>query len=89
MKRVHALISGRVQGVFFRVWTKKAAKEFGISGWVRNLPDGRVEIMAEGSKPKLEKFLELVKSGPRLSRVENIDAEWGDAEGLPEFEINH
>jgi len=59
-KRVHMFYSGRVQGVGFRYTTENLAKNFKITGWVRNLPDGRVEIVAEGDQEKLENFIEAI-----------------------------
>jgi len=57
--RIHALISGLVQGVFFRSETRRIAKSLNIKGWVKNLPDGRVEVMAEGEKDKIDKLIEF------------------------------
>ena len=74
--RVHILISGRVQGVFFRDNTRKQAQKLGIFGWVRNLEDNRVEAVFEGKKEKLEKILEWAKKGPMFARVDNIDIQW-------------
>jgi len=62
--RVHIFISGRVQGVAFRYFTQGVANSLGITGWVKNLDDGRVEIIAEGSSDKIEEFIKLVKKGP-------------------------
>ncbi len=73
MKRVHVFVSGRVQGVNFRWNTKIVADKLGIKGWVRNLPDGRVEIVAEGDEGNIERFLDYVKKGPVLAKVENVD----------------
>jgi len=73
MKRIHLLISGRVQGVFFRASTKKTADRIGITGFVRNLADGRVEIIAEGDEQALQSFLQWCNRGPRAAHVENIN----------------
>jgi acylphosphatase len=73
MKRVHVWISGRVQGVFFRARTKSAALSLGLRGWVRNLPDGRVEALFEGDDPDVAAMLEWCRKGPPLSDVRNID----------------
>jgi acylphosphatase len=75
MKRVHVFVSGRVQGVNFRWNTKIVADNLGVKGWVRNLPDGRVEIVAEGDEDKIKKFLDYVKKGPILARVDKVDVE--------------
>jgi acylphosphatase len=74
--RAHALVSGRVQGVAFRGYTRKWALELGLKGWVRNLYDGRVEAVAEGERSKVETLLSRIKTGPPLSRVENMDVAW-------------
>lgn len=74
--RVHVYIKGRVQGVFYRVFTKKNADELGIVGWVSNLADGRVEVVAEGKKEILKRFINKLQKGPRLSKVEHIDVVW-------------
>lgn len=80
-KRVHVIVEGRVQGVFFRDFTRRQAYRFGIKGWVRNLMDGSVEIMAEGEEENLKSFLEEVKKGPPLAVVEKLDIEWMDFKG--------
>lgn len=74
--RAHILVKGRVQGVFFRDHTQKYATAQEVTGWVRNLPDGRVEAVAEGERENIEKFIELVKQGPPLSRVEDVEIGW-------------
>ncbi len=71
--RVHAVISGRVQGVFFRMETKYAAERHGAFGWVRNLPDGTVEALFEGDEKNVEAVLEWCKKGPPHARVDHID----------------
>ncbi len=68
--RLHVFLSGRVQGVFLRAWAKTQADKLGLTGLARNLPDGRVEIIAEGKKENLAKFLGLLKKGPPAARVE-------------------
>jgi acylphosphatase len=70
--RGHIFISGKVQGVFFRHSTKEKADEFGLFGWVKNLDDGKVEIVAEGDKENVEKMAEWAKKGPRFARVESV-----------------
>jgi acylphosphatase len=70
----HYLVSGRVQGVGFRFFVEHAAAVDGLHGWVRNLPDGRVEIRAEGDADALERFERKVWQGPPQSRVDQIDA---------------
>jgi len=82
--RIHAFISGIVQGVFFRSETRKVAKNLGIKGWVRNLPDGRVEVVAEGEKDKINNLIEFLKKGSPTARVDNVDVETEEYKG--EFE---
>jgi len=79
--RLHAFISGRVQGVFFRSTTREVARKLGIRGWVRNLPDGRVEVVAEGEKEKLEELLNFLRRGPRAAKVERVKVTWEDFKG--------
>jgi acylphosphatase len=74
--RVHVLLSGRVQGVAFRYYAEKWALSLGLTGWVKNLYDGRVEILAEGDRENIEQFLERVKTGPRMAHVDGADVEW-------------
>lgn len=74
--RFHAYISGRVQGVAFRFFAQHVANQLGITGWVRNLYDGRVEVVAEGEREALELFLAELKKGPRMARVEKVDLDW-------------
>ncbi len=88
--RVHIFVSGFVQGVFFRSETRAKARELGLFGWVRNLEDGRVEIVAEGEKEKLEKLVEWAKKGPDLARVNGLDVEWSESKSeFKNFEIRY
>lgn len=75
-EEVHIFVSGRVQGVFFRDYTKRRAKKLNIDGWVKNLVGGSVEIVAQGSKEKLEQFVKEIKNGSLLSKVEKVNLEW-------------
>jgi len=79
--RVHVFVSGRVQGVFFRQKTKQQAESFGVTGWVRNLPDGRVEAVFEGDEEAVKALVEYCHHGPSYARVTNIDASWEDYRG--------
>ncbi len=74
--RVSLFISGIVQGVNFRHHTFEEARRLGVSGWVRNLPDGRVEVLAEGERGKLEAFVAWCRHGPRHAAVEGVEASW-------------
>ena len=80
-RRVHALVTGRVQGVGFRATTHQAALQLALAGWVRNLQDGRVEVVAEGEQESLEAFVAFLHRGPRLARVVNVSVQWGAARG--------
>ncbi len=68
-KRVHLLVSGRVQGVFFRDSVRRKADELGVSGWVRNLPDGRVEVVFEGDEASVRLAVDYAREGPPFARV--------------------
>lgn len=74
--RLHARIYGAVQGVFFRDSTRQVAERLGVTGWVRNVPDGSVEVVAEGPRPALESLLNYLRVGPVQARVERVDARW-------------
>ena len=79
--RAHAIISGRVQGVFFRVETQRAAEGFGVFGWVRNKRDGTVEAIFEGAQQNVDAVLDWCRQGPSMSRVDNVDVNWQDYTG--------
>jgi len=86
--RVHVLILGRVQGVAYRYFAEKYAMTLGITGWVRNLYDGSVEVLAEGNREDLDRFLARLKEGPRLAAVDGFDVTWEEFTGeFPEFQI--
>ncbi|MGB3907366.1 MAG: acylphosphatase [Methanomethylovorans sp.] len=74
-------VCGRVQGVFFRQFTKNTAQELGIAGYARNLSDGCVQVLAEGSKESVELLLQRLKVGPPMSRVDSLKVEWKEALG--------
>jgi len=74
--RVHVFVSGRVQGVFFRSETQHEAKRRNVSGWVQNLPDGRVEATFEGEKDDVERLIEFCGKGPSGARVTRIEVRW-------------
>lgn len=79
--RARVYISGRVQGVFYRDWTRRTAKSLNVTGWVRNLSDGRVEAVFEGKKENVQKLLEKCKEGSRVADVEHVDVSWEEATG--------
>ena len=78
---LHATVTGRVQGVNFRHYTRQRAQQLGLTGWVRNVEDGTVETLAEGPRPALEQFLDFLQHGPPSAHVEGVRMEWGTASG--------
>ena len=79
---LRAVVRGRVQGVGFREFVLNRARFLAVSGYVRNLPDGRsLEVVAEGSRSELAQLLSYLREGPRLSRVDAVDADWGEPTG--------
>jgi acylphosphatase len=78
---VHLRIHGQVQGVFFRASTEAEARRLGLTGWVRNRPDGSVEVIAEGPKAKLEDLVAWCRRGPPRAQVDRVEVEWGEAAG--------
>jgi acylphosphatase len=88
VERLHAVIHGDVQGVGFRFFLQHKGQELRLLGWVRNNDDGTVELVAEGSRPDLEQLKRAAEEGPRLARVERVDARWSAAGGgLGSFEL--
>jgi len=79
--RAHIFIGGRVQGVFFRSETQEAALRHGLTGWVRNLPDGRVEAVFEGEKDEVDKLIEFCRHGPPGARVTKAEVAWENYTG--------
>lgn len=79
--RAHVIVSGRVQGVYFRGKTRKKALEYGVTGWIHNLTDGRVEAVFEGEKEPVEKLIEFVKQGPSYAQVTDLKLQWQDYKG--------
>ncbi len=91
MERVnaHVFFSGRVQGVFFRAFTKDNARKLGVYGWVRNLSDGRVEAVFEGPVDKVEKLINLCRYQHPHADVNNVDVEYEDVKGYKNFKIRY
>ena len=88
--RAHVIISGRVQGVAFRIATVEEAKRLGVDGWVRNLRDGRVEALVEGERSKVEALVAWCHHGPPPARVMDVQVSWEPAQGgLGPFDISH
>ena len=86
----HVLISGRVQGVWFRATTREKAEELGVTGWVRNTSDGRVEAVFMGEEEKVDKLIEWCHHGPPLAEVEKVEVEpYTSDEEYKEFTIRY
>lgn len=85
--RARAVVSGRVQGVWFRQSTFEAMRGSAVAGWVRNLPDGRVEAIFEGRRADVERALEFLRVGPPHARVESVDVTWETPSGETGFEV--
>jgi acylphosphatase len=81
LARVHVLVSGLVQGVFYRQSAVDEARRLGLAGWVRNCPDGRVELEAEGERARLEALVAFCRRGPPAARVEDVEATWSAHRG--------
>ena len=80
-QRLHAIVYGIVQGVNFRYYTTLRAQALDLTGWVRNRPDGTVEVSAEGSRAALEQLLAFLREGPGPAHVDRVDAEWVKSTG--------
>jgi len=89
-KRVHAFYSGRVQGVGFRMTAEDTARELGVAGWVKNLRDGRVEVVAEAEEAALERFLEEIRTGSMKNFIQQAEISWSNAsDTFDEFVIRY
>ena len=88
--RAHLLISGRVQGVFYRATTQREASQRGLTGWVRNLPDGRVEATIEGSSDQVKDLIAWCRKGPAGAQVGEIEVHWEDYRGeFQQFQVTY
>lgn len=85
----HVLVSGRVQGVFFRAWTQRQAEALGVSGWVRNCHDGSVEAHLAGDGKAVEQLIDCLHDGPPSAVVSHVDVEEVSPEPGDRFEIRH
>jgi acylphosphatase len=85
--RRHIVVSGRVQGVFFRDTTQRRAEALGVAGWVRNRGDGSVEVVAEGPPGAVEALLDYCREGPPSAEVEHVDVRDETPEGLRSFDV--
>jgi acylphosphatase len=83
-KAIRCYISGRVQGVFFRASTRKQAKALGLTGWARNLPDGRVDVFACGDEQRLQQLRAWLNHGPQHAQVTAIECETVNTESFPD-----
>lgn len=87
-KRINLLIRGRVQGVYFRAAAQREARRLGITGWVRNRPDGSVELLAEGDEDSIKELSSWASHGPSAARVDHVDTRWRGYTGeFAEFQI--
>lgn len=88
--RLHAIVHGRVQGVSFRYYTQRRARELGLTGYVRNVWDGTVEVVAEGPRMELEELLAFLRAGPRAAFVTQVDIRWPTpASDFDRFEVRY
>ena len=85
--RAHVFVSGRVQGVYYRATTRDTARERGVAGCVKNLDDGRVEAVFEGTEAAVESMIEWCHTGSPKARVDDVEVEYGDPDGVEGFEI--
>ena len=89
MKRIHMFISGKVQGVSFRYYLMKEAQRLGILGWVKNLEDGRMEVIAQGKEEDLQEFLRHCRKGPPYAEVEKVETKEMPEQEFEGFEIKY
>ena len=90
LKRIHIFVTGRVQGVFFRQSARVMAIKNNVNGWVRNLGDGRVEIVAEGQESNLDALVDWCKTGPANSRVDEFElSEENSTDEFENFEVRY
>jgi len=88
MERLHAVVHGDVQGVGFRYYVQRKARQLGLHGWVRNNDDGTVELVAEGGRDELEQLKRALQEGPRMARVDRVETQWSNGTGnLRAFEL--
>lgn len=88
MYQARILISGRVQGVFYRASCQDVACSYGLNGYAKNLPSGHVEVLVQGEKDKIKKLIEWCKKGPPGARVSEVRVEWEESKGrLEDFKI--
>jgi acylphosphatase len=90
MASLRAMVSGRVHGVFFRAFVESRALELNLTGYVRNLPDGTVEVRAEGERHRLEKLVAYLGKGPPAARVAKVETDWTEYSGtFKDFRVRY
>jgi acylphosphatase len=88
VRSLQCVVSGKVQGVYFRSWIFDQAQSLGLKGWVRNLADGKIEVLAQGDDAALEELRKRLHVGSQLSRVEHVESNWIDYDKqYEEFQI--
>jgi acylphosphatase len=87
MKCAHLVVSGRVQGVSFRANVRNKANELDLKGYVKNLENGDVEVVAEGNEEKIKEFIDFIKKGPGIAKVTNVKMRHKEPENFKNFEI--
>ncbi len=87
--RKHLFVSGRVQGVTFRASTRRKARQLGVNGWVKNIPDGRVEAVFEGEEESVEEIVDWCHRGPGPADVDEVEKTEEDPKGVEGFEIRY
>ena len=85
----HVRVTGRVQGVFFRAWTREQAQVLEVTGWIRNCPDGRVEAHVEGDETSVEQMIKLLRRGPPAASVEDLRVWDVDVCDFDDFDVRH
>ena len=85
--RAHVIVRGRVQGVFFRADARDRARSLGLAGWVRNNPDGSVEVVFEGPRERVESMIDWCRRGPRDANVIDVDVRWEEPSGERRFSV--
>ena len=89
-KHLHVLYSGQVQGVGFRFTAEESAKRLGVVGWIKNLRDGRVELVAEGEEKALEQFIKDIRTGPMRNFIKDVEITWSaSTDDFEDFEIRY
>lgn len=88
MKSMHYVVNGKVQGVFFRSWVFDQARSLGVKGWVRNVTDGKVEVLGQGEEDALKSLKERLMQGSSLAQVQSVESNWTEYEKTyDDFEI--